>query len=42
MPLLIILVVYVGRYTQDMTGRQNHQKVEGVLLLIPEIGNSFG
>jgi len=28
--------------TQDVTSRQNYQKVEGVLLLTPEIGNSFG
>ena len=40
-PLLVTLVVYFERDTQDMVGGQVHQKVGGMLLLTLEIGDSF-
>jgi len=41
MSLLVALVVYFGRSTQDIVGRQLYKKVRGILLLIPEVDDSF-
>ena len=41
MPLLVALVVYFRRDTQDIVGRLVHWKIESMLLLILEVGNSF-
>jgi len=39
--LLVILVVYFERDTQNMVGGQVHWKVRDILLLTLEIGDSF-
>jgi len=41
MSLLVALVAYFGRSTQDIAGRQLYKKVRGMLLLIPEVDDSF-
>jgi len=41
MPLLVALVVYFRRDTQDIVGRQVHWKIKSMLLLILEVGDSF-
>ena len=42
MPLLVILVAYFGRDTQNVISRQVYSKIEGMLLLTLEVSNSFG
>ena len=39
--LLVTLVIYFRKYTQDKISREVHQKVGGMSLLTPEVGNSF-
>jgi len=39
--LLVALVVYFGRSTQDIVGRQLYKKVRGISLLILEVDDNF-
>jgi len=41
MSLLVVLVVYFGRSTQDIVGRQFYKKVRGMSLLILEVDDNF-
>jgi len=39
--LLVILVIYLKRDTQNIISRQVYQKVRGMLLLTLEVGNNL-
>ena len=39
--LLVVLVIYFRRDTQDIISRQVYEEIEGILLLILKVSDSF-